>query len=349
MADVPRGSRSGEGGNAKVTRREYTLLVSASLAALAGCQDVFDDEDDTDDNDEENGTDGRNQFVPDDIEGLLTLEDEVLTDETHDVVRESVLDIGSNLVEEGARMDVYRTLPGIVAESDDVDHVVSDLYFRDRDPEYSAVVCETAGETDTETAAELIGETLGEGESEGDPTDYEGIGVREIDDGPVTEWIATPTPTTVVAGTEEAVRDSIDVTLGEQDPFGGPLQEAYRRAPGGLLTASLLLDPGEFETVLEEVDEGLSFGAGLLPDPESITLDYRVGDEAVLGLELTMASAGEAEQMGNTIDILLGDEENGLPLDIDDNLLEYMAVSRDDEHVTIEIRAPPAELADLLG
>lgn len=323
------------------SRRGFATLCLTALTATAGCLDFFGD-----DSNDGNGTNGDETesfaIVPGGIDGVLVVDDRMVEDDSARIVMEGIIEHGTAVVDDGGTIVTYRELLVELGESE-VDHDHSTLFYRDDESGYTALVIET--DDDQEAAVEHVRNRFEESEetSEGDVDVI--VGERNGE----TEWLAPIGEESLVVGTESAVADSLDVYRGDADPFAGEVRAAHEQASDGEMKATMALEDGQLEEIVGEISPEFAGALGLLDDPEILTVTYRaVGDqEVVFDMQLTMASADEAEQFQGTVELFI-DDDNGLPIGddvIDDELLDALSVSQSDEYVTLTMETETEELA----
>lgn len=372
-SDETRGKRPLRSERTVLSRRQFAVLGTATVVATAGCSDIFDD-----DPDEVIQADLAG--VPADVDGVLFADEQLVTDERTVAVIDGIVDAGTGL--DGDESMAAYTDVAIEVGTSDVAYQDSTFFYREAETErYQAIVVRT--DEDAAGVVEWAEDRFGPLEE----TTHEGIDVSVSADGDETVWIATLDAATAIVGTEHAVADGIAVEQADGAGLSGQLERAYHQAGDGHMKATLLLEDDELETVVGQINPSLGDGFAFLPDPEVLTATYRTGEfdgdedddglpfnglpfdeeedeetdtegptdsdeepEATFVMQLTMSESEQAEQIHETIELVLDGEDLPVGGDIeDDELLSRLVVERTDEHVTIGFTTTPDELASFFN
>jgi len=174
---------------------------------------------------------------------------------------------------------------------------------------------------------------------------YNGVTVYISEDefGEVT-WLGDLGDGTFVVGTEEVVKDVIDVNQGDANAFSGTLRDSFENAQDGYMKAA-------FTVPEEQFDENAGGQMGNPNDIEVITMTYYTsGDTMNLDTQLTAASESSAQEfqqsIGFVLDFAVSDMEQQNPELA--SLLEQLEVSQDGNTVTIAFSTTPQEILDAI-
>ena len=300
-----------------LSRRAFGTLAAAGTLSLAGCADFLGDDDDSPGSSDGHGADDELAGVPADADGALFADEKMATDEETAVVLTGLIDVGTDLPQTGESELTYSTLVVELAASD-VAYIDSTFFYRDESDEadaYQAAVIRT--DDDSDGVRSWVESHIGslDSESYADVA----IDVTETDGGPL--WLAEKDPSTVIIGSEAAVTDAIDVKQGTEDGLSGGLEAAYEAAGNGHMKALVSLSDDDLAAILENINEALAGGLGLLPEPEILTAMYATAeieddggtllDEIGGGGPETGPGEADEETDGDDEEAADGDGENG--------------------------------------
>lgn len=195
--------------------------------------------------------------------------------------------------------------------------------------EYSGVIIQADWDED-----DLIDAFEEEG-TELDDTDYEGYTVYEPESDFVTTWVGVLSDGEYVIGTEDAVKDVIDVRRGEEDAVDGDLKSVYSDLRSGQAKFAFRVPTAQVPD--EEIGQGAAaISTGPLRDVEYVSgVYYRDGD--TVG-SVTVLYAEDADAAMDVADVLDGSLSLVRGMTTEDDFkdaLRDVEVEREDDTVVI--------------
>jgi len=162
-------------------------------------------------------------------------------------------------------------------------------------------------------------------------------------------WVGTLGSNQVVIGTEDAVKDAMDVSNGDDDALGGDLKSAYDNARDAPVKfAADVPDPEDYSSLPEEDEGGDSIDFGPIADVETLSgAVYKNGDAR--GLEVTLNAtdndaAEDVEEMLNDVK----DEIEGSVSGTAEDILDDISIERNGSSVTVSVEKTISELEDII-
>lgn len=184
---------------------------------------------------------------------------------------------------------------------------------------------------------EDITQAAEEGSIDYEEDSYNGVTVYINSSGDSEDWAADLGDGTFVFGSENAVKDTIDVQEGDADAFGGELKTAYDNAGDGLMKAAIQIP---------ESEQAATGGQGI-PEIQQMTMVYSTsGSELTFNLGLATPSAEGAESLSGLYDFAKASfqQQEGPTA----NAIENIEVSTDDNVFNMEYTTTTDELLTLL-
>lgn len=333
---------SGFAGNDPVlTRRHASLLGMAAVLGSTGCLDFLGDD----------GSDGDAPIVPafgavpNPVDGILHVDGELPADNESVALLDEVVQGGSGVRDESGSLYV-RLLATIQEDHDSFEGAT--IFYRN-EPEggtpYAAMLVEV--EKNSESVIETTREVVGDLEE----STHQGEGIFTSPTSQKAQWVGALSEKLVVAGTEPAVRDCIETHAGDAESFSGGLESAYSVAREGRITLTMALEGGELGAAASEISPQLSLGLGMLAEIHVLTVVYtEYGDVVPLELQLTMASAEEAENGRESVQHIIDRESSDESVEdtpVEDRAIyDRISVGRKENHMTVELLVTPAEIVE---
>lgn len=214
------------------------------------------------------------------------------------------------------------------------------------DDEYTAVV--VWAEWDADDVTDSIARNDDDLEFEED--EHEGQTVYEPSED-WTSWVGVLGDGQYVVGQEDAVEDAIDATKGEDDGLESEVRNAYsntRSAP--FRFASLVPDPGEYDTVPESYGRGdEAVDLGVLEDVATVGGSiYDDGDTYGMAATLAADDSETAENLADIIDGAIAVYQDRTYNETASDLVDELDVSQDGSSVTVTFEQTLADLTDLI-
>lgn len=266
----------------------------------------------------------------------------LMTDQTLNELANSTLDEESEEVEDtGDARESFQEETGLDPAKL---HRAVVFMQTDEEAEYAGVVLETDWATEDVVAAiENDSETEVEETTYGEKTVYRPAEDSGSEDG----WLAVLDDGRYAAGSEDAVKDAIDVANGDADSLDGDLREAFENTSEDSYLRFASTVPQD-EVPADEMGGG-QFDTSSFNQVEIVAGEHAVEDGNVsVTLNMEVASTSDAEDIMNTLDGALRLYTANLGDETMRAVLEDISVSQDGTTVTVHAESPSEELQALL-
>jgi hypothetical protein len=286
--------------------------------------------------------------VPQDVDFVTSLDVRGLaTDETlNDLANSTLNDAGQPVEDTGDARESFREQTGLSPA--EVQRVV--VFARSADSptasEYGAFVVETSWTND-----EVVEAVQNQSTQEFEETTYAGKTVYHPgSEGPSAQdsWLGILDDGRYVAGNEQAVKDAIDVAVGDADSMSGELRSLFQDTSNDAYVRFAAAVP-EGSVPADQVGSGSQFNTSSLNQVTMVAGSHAVsGENLSATVNMRIASSSAAEDVKNAIDGVLslysataGDETIAA-------VVEDVSVSRSGDTVTVTTETPASEIEALL-
>lgn len=284
------------------------LLVAGVLAlvVLSGCIDALDDAEDVE------------EYVPEQADAVVHVDMDVLEDDTTEQLANAMIDM--EMEEEGEDYDGPESYDEVWDEiAEELDEEGIDLEPRDlhefvffsevpddpieaEDDEYAAAVVSADWDEDELLDAIERNATV-EADEYNDRPFYEVEPDDELED---TYYLAGLAQGTFSVGEEEAVRDTVDVAVGDSEAFSGELRDELDRLEGDHVRFAMSTPDYDLGDELADDPTAPDLDLGAFDEIDVVSGSYYTDDDTLgTSFNLRTATEEDAEDIESAIDGIL--------------------------------------------
>lgn len=203
--------------------------------------------------------------------------------------------------------------------------------------EYTGVIIQSDWSEDA-----FVNATTSDATVEYSETSYNGHTVYEPAEEPTfgsADWVGVLGDGTFVVGSEQAVKDTIDVAEGDQDAFGGPLRDEYDSLNDGYV--KFAVDVPEDQLSEDQLSDPTSpVNTNVYANTDMVSgVYFTESDSVTVRVHMTATDQSAATDIADVTDGALSLVRGSMQNETVKSTLDDIAVEQDGERVTVEYSA----------